>query len=110
VPAQRPRSHPPRAPAPALLALRAGLRELGGKLDRNAPRALPVAPREAHDVRVEAVERRVVELGQPFADLFARRAFVRQPRERAELLRARRRTLGGHHHELIPRGEHLYRG
>ncbi len=38
----------------------------------------------------------------------AGRPFVRQARERAELLRARRAALGRHHHELIPRREHLH--
>ncbi len=96
--------------APALLALRAGLREFGGELLGHPPGALPVTPRDAHDVAVELLERLPVELLQPRAELLGGRPFVGQSRERPQLLRARRRALAGHHHELVPGGQHAQRG
>ena len=94
---------------PALLPVGARSRELRGELVRHPPRALPVAPGEAHDVPIERLQLGVGELAQPFADVLRRRALVAKTRERAELRRTCRRAVRGHHHELVPPEQHLDR-
>src|SRR5437764_1693719 len=75
----------PRAP-PALLALGVGPGALGGEIRRYAARSLPLPSRHAHDVAVEIAQLRNLESGQPFPDLLAGRAFVRELRQRTQLV------------------------
>ena len=98
---------------PALLTVCARARPFGGELLGDAPRALPVAARDARDVAVDLVELRdfaALDLREPLADLRRGRALVGQPRERPELLRPCRRAVGGHHHQLVPIAQHADRG
>ncbi len=95
---------------PALLALRAGPRQLDRELRRYPARSLPVAAGDAHDVVLDLAQLGAFELREPLSDLLPRRQLVSQPRERAELQRARRPPLAGHRHLGIPLGEHLHGG
>ncbi len=94
---------------PALLPVGLGTGAFDRELVGHAPRALPVAARDAHEVAIELVEVRCrgIDLLEPLADLRAGGALVGEARERSKLVRARRRAGGGHHHQLIPAGEHL---
>ena len=88
---------------PLLLALGGRARELGGELLGNPPGALPVAPREPHDVALDALQlgsRRAPPAIRPSCS--SRGEFVVQAGERGELLRAGAGPLGGHHHQLVP--------
>ena len=98
----------PRAP-PALLALGVGPGALGGEIRRYAARSLPLPSRHAHDVAVEIAQLRDLESGQPFPDLLAGRAFVRELRQRTQLVGPGLRAPARHHHQLIPRREHVQR-
>ena len=91
---------------PALLALGMGVGHLRRELGGHPARPVPVAAGEAHDVEVERLQLLGFQLQQPAIDLIRCRAFVCEPRERAELVRPRLRALAGHHHPLVPGGEH----
>jgi hypothetical protein len=105
---------------PDLLAVGARPRQLHGELFRHPARPLPVAARKAHDVAVELVQGRPadrsrpiarrVDLRQPLSDLRGGGLLVGEASERPELLPARRAALAGHHHQLVPVGEHPNRG
>ena len=94
------------ASSPGPRRSRAG--ELGSELIRHPPRALPVAPREAHDVAVEALER-ALRRARPATGRAPRRgarSWVRRASVPSCCARAAR-ALGGHHHELVPAQQHL---
>ena len=103
------RTRPPHAPAPALLALGAGPGELDSKLCRHTRGSLEVAPRDARDIAVQLVQRRLIQLVQQAAKLRRRGALVGQAGERPQHLGSRRRALPGHHHELVPLRQQLRR-
>ncbi len=103
-----------RAMLPALLAVGARSRALDRELFRHAARALPVAARQAHDVAIELVERppprRAASISSSHSPISAAvaRSWVRRASVPSCCARAGA-ALGGHHHQLVPAGEHLDR-
>ena len=82
-----------------------------GEIGGDAPLAIPVASRHAHDVAVDVAQMAVgFDLLQPRADVVAGRTFVRQALHRAELLCPRRRAGRRHHRALIPGRQAAERG
>ena len=81
------------------------LRSLADEVCRHAALALEVPPCDADDVAVDLVELTAFQLLEPLADLVGARKLVRDTVERGELVRARGRALGRHHHPLVPPGE-----
>jgi len=95
---------------PALLPVGARAGKLGGKLFWNTTSPLPVATCDAHDVAIEIIELRPIELGQPAADVLGGAALMRDAGQGAKLLSPSLRALLRHHHQLIPADQHLDTG
>ncbi len=93
--------------APALLPLGGSERDLRCQIGGYASGTLPVATGDAHHVAIDFAQIVSVELLQPLAELLGGRPLVGQPGQRAELMPPPCRARGGHHHQLIPGGEHL---